>query len=123
MILVIDNYDSFVYNLGRYCEILGKKVIIKRNDDISLNEIMQLNPEKIILSPGPCTPDEAGISLALVKKFCASIPLLGVCLGHQVIAQAFGGQVLRTETPMHGKSSDIYHNGHRLFNKIPPSFF
>ena len=115
MILVIDNYDSFVHNLARYLRELGWATEVVRNDAIALEEVAQLAPSHIVLSPGPRTPDEAGISLALVARFHASIPILGVCLGHQCIGQAFGGRVVRAKRPMHGKASEIRHDGRGVF--------
>jgi anthranilate synthase/aminodeoxychorismate synthase-like glutamine amidotransferase len=119
MILLIDNYDSFVYNLARYVSELGFKRCVKRNDQITLDEITTLNPSHIIISPGPRAPDQAGISLELVRHFGERIPILGVCLGHQVIAQAYGGIITRAQRPMHGKTSSIMHNEKDLFEKIP----
>ncbi len=118
MILLIDNYDSFVYNLGRYVGELGFERCVKRNDQISLDEIKILNPSHIILSPGPCAPLQAGISMDVVRRFGASIPILGVCLGHQAIAAAYGGAVIRAQYPMHGKASVITHHGKDLFTGI-----
>jgi anthranilate synthase/aminodeoxychorismate synthase-like glutamine amidotransferase len=115
MILLIDNYDSFVYNLARYVSELGYPREVVRNDKITLAEIEMLNPSHIIISPGPCTPDEAGVSLEVIRRFGARIPLLGVCLGHQAIGQAYGGYVTRARKPMHGKASLIQHDGKRLF--------
>jgi len=122
VILMIDNYDSFVFNLVQYLGELGQTVKTVRNDCISLEEIEVLNPEKIILSPGPCTPNEAGISLELVKHFSGKIPILGVCLGHQTIGQAFGARVIRAERQMHGKTSQVFHGRHMLFSGIPSPF-
>ncbi|NVK19915.1 MAG: aminodeoxychorismate/anthranilate synthase component II [Methylocystaceae bacterium] len=119
MILLIDNYDSFVYNLARYLEELHHETKVVRNDQISLKEISQLNPQAIVLSPGPCGPEQAGICLALVKEFAGKIPILGVCLGHQVIAQNFGGKVRKSKQAMHGKSSLIDHNATGLFQGLP----
>ena len=122
MILLIDNYDSFTYNLFHYLIQAGEKeVIVKRNDKITLNEIEKLNPRAIVISPGPCTPNEAGICLEVIKKFQGKIPLLGVCLGHQAIGQAFGGKIVKT-FPVHGKTSDIYHHQQALFKNIPSPF-
>jgi len=122
MILVIDNYDSFTYNLVQYLGELGQEIIVKRNDEIDLAGIEALRPDHILISPGPCTPDEAGISLALIDHFKGKIPILGVCLGHQAIGQAFGGEVVRAETLMHGKTSEIYHDGRGLFAGLPNPF-
>ncbi len=119
MILLIDNYDSFVYNLARYVSECGHDYLVKRNNEISLEEIADLNPSHIIISPGPCTPNEAGISLDLIKKFSGKIPLLGICLGHQAIAQACGGKVVPAEKPVHGKASKIRHNENGIFNNTP----
>jgi anthranilate synthase/aminodeoxychorismate synthase-like glutamine amidotransferase len=119
MILLIDNYDSFVYNLARYVGELGFSRSVVRNNEISLDDIERLNPSHIILSPGPCTPDQAGISLDVVKKFSGLIPILGVCLGHQAIGQAYGGLIKKAKRPMHGKSSLINHNDHPLFRGLP----
>jgi para-aminobenzoate synthetase component II len=119
MILILDNYDSFVYNLARYVELCGYNVTVIRNDAISLKEIDLLNPEKIILSPGPGTPDTAGISLALVRHLYTRIPILGVCLGHQIIAQSFGGRVVRAKHPMHGMSSWVSHTNTGILALTP----
>lgn len=115
MLLMIDNYDSFTYNLVQYFLELGETVKVHRNDAISLKEIARLKPAKLVISPGPCTPNEAGISLAAIHKFAGHIPILGVCLGHQAIGQAFGGKVVRADRIMHGKTSKIYHDGKTLF--------
>ncbi len=122
MILIVDNYDSFTYNLYQYCCELGAEVQVARNDAISLDEIDRMQPERIIISPGPCTPNEAGISLAVIKRFGASIPLLGVCLGHQAIGQAFGGRVIRAPRPVHGKTEQIYHSGAGIFAGMSDPF-
>ncbi len=119
MILLIDNYDSFVYNLARYLQELHEDTQVVRNDALSLADIETLNPQAIVLSPGPCGPDQAGICLELVRSFAGRIPILGVCLGHQVIAQAFGGHVKRAGKPMHGKASRITHNQNDLFDGLP----
>lgn len=119
MIVVIDNYDSFVYNLARYIEQLGQEVTIIRNDEKSVIDIFNLNPSHIILSPGPCTPSEAGISIELVKSLPDDLPLLGVCLGHQVIGQAFGANITRAIRPLHGQSSMLEHDKQGLFRKLP----
>lgn len=122
MILVIDNYDSFTYNLVQYLGELGAEVVVHRNDEIDLDGIAKLKPDHILISPGPCTPNEAGISLALIERFKGEIPILGVCLGHQSIGQAFGGDVVRADQLMHGKTSDILHDGRTLFEGIPSPF-
>lgn len=118
MILLIDNYDSFVYNLARYVTELGFACEVVRNDSITLEQIADLAPSHIILSPGPCSPDEAGICLSLVERFKQTMPILGVCLGHQAIAQAFGAKVVRAEYPKHGKPSRIYHQKQSIFGEL-----
>ena len=123
MILLIDNYDSFTYNLVHYVEELDFDVEIYRNDKISLNKIKRLNPKKIIISPGPCTPNEAGISINLIKKFYKDIPILGVCLGHQAIAQAFGAKIVKAKKIMHGKVSMMTNLGSKIFSGIPKKFY
>ncbi len=115
MLLMIDNYDSFTYNLVQYFGELGEEMLVYRNDKISISEIEALAPERIIISPGPCTPNEAGISLELVEHFKGKLPLLGVCLGHQSIGQAFGGRIVHAKKIMHGKTSEIYHNNNDVF--------
>jgi len=115
MLLMIDNYDSFTYNLVQYFGELKQQVIIKRNDQINLQEIADLKPEHIVISPGPCTPNEAGVSLSAIERFAGEIPILGVCLGHQSIAQVFGGEVIRAEKVMHGKNSLIEHDNLGVF--------
>ena len=122
MILLIDNYDSFTYNLVHYVEELGHNVQVYRNDKISLKKIAKLNPKKIIISPGPCTPNEAGICLDLVKKFYDKMPILGVCLGHQSIGQAFGAKVIKAGKIMHGKTSKVSNLGSKIFKGLPTSF-
>jgi len=122
MILVIDNYDSFTYNLVQYFGELGAELLIRRNDEITLEEIAALAPEKIVISPGPCTPREAGISCAVIEKFGPHIPLLGVCLGHQSIGDVYGGRVIRAGRLMHGKTSPILHNGEGVFTGLPLPF-
>ncbi len=122
MLLMIDNYDSFTYNLVQYLGELGAEVRVYRNDKITLDEVAALAPAQIVISPGPCTPDEAGISLQLVKRFSGQIPILGVCLGHQCIGQAFGGRIERAREIMHGKTSMIYHNGEGLFRTLEQPF-
>jgi len=122
MLLVIDNYDSFTYNLVQYLGELGQDIRVFRNDKIALSEIEGLAPERIVISPGPCTPKEAGISVDLVRRFAGKIPILGVCLGHQAIAEAFGGDVIRNYRLMHGKTSMIRHDGRTIFHGLPNPF-
>lgn len=122
MILVIDNYDSFTYNLVQYLGELGEKLVVKRNDKIELAEIEQFSPERIVISPGPGTPADAGISRDAIKFFANRIPILGVCLGHQCIAEVFGGKVVRSDTLMHGKTSLIYHDGRDIFQDVENPF-
>ncbi len=122
MLLMIDNYDSFTYNLVQYFGQLGEQVVVYRNDRITLEEIERLSPERIVISPGPCTPSEAGVSIPVVKHFAGKIPILGVCLGHQSIGEAFGGNVVRSGYLMHGKTSPIHHNGKGLFKGLPDPF-
>ena len=122
MILVIDNYDSFTYNLVQYLGELGADLVVYRNDQISLEEIDDMAPEKIVISPGPCTPNEAGISVALVQHCAGKIPILGVCLGHQSIGQAFGGKIVGAPTIMHGKVSEIHHSGKSIFQGLSEPF-
>jgi anthranilate synthase/aminodeoxychorismate synthase-like glutamine amidotransferase len=122
VILVIDNYDSFTYNLVQYLGEMGAEMAIFRNDAITLAEIETLWPEKIVISPGPCTPKEAGISVDLIKTFGAQIPILGVCLGHQSIGEAYGGEVVRAEKLMHGKTSMIHHDGKTVYQGLPDPF-
>ena len=119
MILLIDNYDSFVHNLARYLRELGWPTLVVRNDGATIDDIAAMKPSHIVISPGPCTPNEAGISVATVRRFGPSIPILGVCLGHQSIGQAFGGRVVRARRPMHGKTSPIRHNGGGIFAGLP----
>jgi anthranilate synthase component 2 len=119
MILLIDNYDSFTYNVYQYLGELGAEVSVVRNDEITVAQIERLAPEKMVISPGPCTPNEAGISLEVIKRFAGEIPLLGICLGHQAIGQAFGGEVRRARTVMHGKTSPIHHEGKGVFRGLP----
>ena len=122
MILLIDNYDSFTYNLVQYLSELGAEVLVKRNDQITVKEAVALKPERSVVSPGPCTPSEAGISIAIIKELGPKIPTLGVCLGHQSIGQAFGGIVERAPIVMHGKRSAINHDAHGLFAGLPQHF-
>ena len=118
MILLIDNYDSFTWNLYQYFCELGADVLVRRNDDLTLAQIDALNPQKIVISPGPCTPDDAGISLDVIRHFAGKLPLLGVCLGHQAMAQAFGANVVRAAKVMHGKTSPITHTGQGVFQGL-----
>jgi para-aminobenzoate synthetase component II len=122
MILVLDNYDSFTYNLVQYLGELGAEVRVARNDQITVEEIERLAPERIVISPGPCDPDQAGITLDVIRHFAGAIPLLGVCLGHQAIGQAFGGAVVRAPYIMHGKASQILHDGRTVFEGIENPF-
>jgi anthranilate synthase component 2 len=122
MLLMIDNYDSFTYNLVQYLAEIGQEVEVVRNDKISIEEINKLNPQYIVISPGPCTPNEAGISLSLIEAFKGEIPILGVCLGHQSIGQAFGGKIIHAQTIMHGKTSKISHNNKGVFRSIKDPF-
>lgn len=122
MVLMIDNYDSFTYNLVQYLGELGEEVRVFRNDEIGLEEIDSLQPERIVISPGPCTPNEAGVSVPLVKRFAGKVPILGVCLGHQSIGQAFGGRIIHAQRLMHGKTSDIEHSGRGVFRGLPKPF-
>ncbi|CDH44942.1 MAG: aminodeoxychorismate/anthranilate synthase component II [Candidatus Competibacteraceae bacterium] len=122
MLLMIDNYDSFTYNLVQYLGELGEDVQVVRNDQITPAEIAEMRPERIVLSPGPCTPTEAGISLAAIARFAGEIPLFGVCLGHQSIGQAFGGHIVRAGQVMHGKTSAVYHHGQGVFTGLPNPF-
>ena len=115
MILLLDNYDSFTYNLAQYLGQMGQDLEIRRNDRVTLDEIQDLRPERIVISPGPCTPKEAGISVPLIQRFAGKIPILGVCLGHQAIGAAFGGHVIRAQKIMHGKTSEIQHDGKTIF--------
>jgi anthranilate synthase component 2 len=119
MLLLIDNYDSFTYNLAQYLGELGAEVRVERNDALSVDEVARLAPTRIVVSPGPCTPNEAGISLELIARLAGKMPILGVCLGHQAIGQAFGGKVVRAPRVMHGKTSPIEHDGSGLFRGIP----
>ena len=122
MVLMIDNYDSFTYNLVQYLGELGGAVTVVRNDEASVDEVARLRPERIVISPGPCTPNEAGISLEAIERLSGKIPLLGVCLGHQAIGQAFGGKVVHAKTLMHGKTSPIHHVGAGVFRGLPSPF-
>lgn len=122
MILLIDNYDSFTFNLVQYFGELGEEVLVKRNDEISCDEIARLKPDHIVISPGPCTPNEAGISIELIRRFASQIPILGVCLGHQAIGAAFGGKIVRAPQVMHGKVSQIHHDGLGVYRGLPNPF-
>lgn len=122
MLLMIDNYDSFTYNLVQYLGELGQEVRVYRNDAISVSDVEALAPERIVISPGPCTPNEAGVSLEVIKHFAGKLPILGVCLGHQSIGQAFGGKIVRARRVMHGKTSLMYHSGQGVFSGLPNPF-
>ena len=122
MVLMIDNYDSFTFNLVQYFGELGADVEVRRNDEITLDEVAAMAPERIVISPGPCTPSEAGISVPLIQRFAGEVPILGVCLGHQAIGQAFGGRVVRAARVMHGKLSPIVHEGSGVFGGLPSPF-
>ena len=122
MLLMIDNYDSFTYNLVQYLGELGAEVWVYRNDQIDPDRIAEFAPERIVLSPGPCTPNEAGVSLAAIERFAGQIPILGVCLGHQSIGQAFGGRIVRAGHVMHGKTSEVHHRGQGVFAGLPSPF-
>jgi anthranilate synthase/aminodeoxychorismate synthase-like glutamine amidotransferase len=119
MLLLIDNYDSFVHNLARYFERLGQRTVVVRNDTIDVAKVRKLRPSAIVLSPGPCTPREAGVSLELVRELHHGVPMLGVCLGHQVIAETLGGRIVRAPMPVHGQASEIRHDGSALFHGLP----
>ena len=118
MLLMIDNYDSFTWNLVQYFAELGAEVKVVRNDEYTVPELLAMQPEHVVISPGPCTPNEAGVSLAAIKAFAGLVPILGVCLGHQSIAQAFGGEVVRAAQPMHGKTSPVYHHNQGVFSGL-----
>ncbi len=122
MVFVIDNYDSFTYNLVQYLGELGEEVQVYRNDQLTIEEIESFHPERLLISPGPCTPNEAGISVETVRHFAGRLPLLGVCLGHQSLAYAFGGQIIRAERLMHGKTSQVHHDGKTIFSGLPNPF-
>src|SRR5271167_3495877 len=119
MVFVLDNYDSFTYNLVQYMGELGAEMTIRRNDELTVDEVEALAPERILLSPGPCTPQEAGISIDLIQRFADQVPILGVCLGHQAIGAAFGGDVVRAPKLMHGKTSEVKHDGKTIFSDLP----
>ena len=122
MLLMIDNYDSFTYNLVQYFGELGQEVKVYRNDEISVEDVQNLNPEYLVISPGPCAPKQAGVSLELIKTFKGKFPILGVCLGHQAIGEAFGGKIIKAPVPMHGKLSRIKHDANYLFRGIDDNF-
>ena len=122
MLLMIDNYDSFTYNLVQYFAELGEEVKVVRNDEITAQEIATLNPTRICISPGPCSPTEAGISVEVIQRYAGQIPILGVCLGHQAIGEAFGGKIIRAQKVMHGKTDDVHHTGIGVFKGLPNPF-
>jgi anthranilate synthase/aminodeoxychorismate synthase-like glutamine amidotransferase len=122
MLLLIDNYDSFTYNLYQYLVELGADVAVRRNDQVSLAEIETMQPDHLVISPGPCTPNEAGLSCSIIEAFAPRIPVLGVCLGHQALGQVFGGRVVRAPVPMHGKTSLMHHQGQGVFRNLPQPF-
>jgi anthranilate synthase component 2 len=122
MLLMIDNYDSFTYNLVQYLRELGEEVVVYRNDKITPTEIEALRPRRLVISPGPCTPNEAGVSVDAIRYFAGRLPILGVCLGHQSIGQAFGGRIVRAERLMHGKTSPVFHDNRELYNGLPNPF-
>ncbi|MBQ60989.1 MAG: anthranilate/aminodeoxychorismate synthase component II [Gammaproteobacteria bacterium] len=122
MLLMIDNYDSFTYNVVQYLAELGEDVQVYRNDEINLDEIRDLNPERIVISPGPCTPNEAGISMDVIRRFGGKVPILGICLGHQSLGQVFGAKVVKAKQVMHGKTSSIYHDGKGVFSGLENPF-
>jgi anthranilate synthase/aminodeoxychorismate synthase-like glutamine amidotransferase len=119
MVFVLDNYDSFTYNLVQYLGELGAEVVVRRNDQVTVTEIEEMRPERIVVSPGPCTPQEAGISIELIRHFAGKVPVLGVCLGHQALGAAFGGRVVRAKNLMHGKTSEVKHDGKTIFRGLP----
>jgi para-aminobenzoate synthetase component II len=122
MILVIDNYDSFTYNLVQYLGEMGEELVVHRNDELSVDDVAAMAPDRIIISPGPCTPNEAGISVETIRRMAGKMPILGVCLGHQSIGQAFGGEVVRAGRLMHGKTSPVLHDGRTVFRGLPSPF-
>ena len=122
MLLMIDNYDSFTYNLVQYLGELGEEVKVARNDEITLDEVARLAPARVVISPGPCTPNEAGVSVPLIERFAGTFPILGVCLGHQAIGQAFGGRIVHAAQLMHGKTSTIHHDRRGVFHGLPDAF-
>jgi len=119
MVFVLDNYDSFTYNLVQYIGEAGVEVVVRRNDQVTVEEVKAMRPERIVISPGPCTPRDAGISIALIREIAGQVPLLGVCLGHQAIGEAFGGKVVRASHLMHGKTSEVHHDGKTIFAGLP----
>jgi anthranilate synthase/aminodeoxychorismate synthase-like glutamine amidotransferase len=122
VILLLDNYDSFTYNLAQYLGQMGQTVVVKRNDEITLDEVGQMRPERIVISPGPGRPENAGISVGLIQRFAREIPILGVCLGHQAIGYALGGKIVAAKTLMHGKTSEVHHDGKTVFRDLPQDF-
>ena len=122
MLLMIDNYDSFTYNLVQYFGELGQEVQVHRNDQVTLDELIAMRPQRLVISPGPCTPKEAGVSVEAIRYFAGHIPVLGVCLGHQSLAVAFGGEVIRADRLMHGKTSGVHHDGRTIFHELPNPF-
>jgi len=122
MVFVLDNYDSFTYNLVQYLGELGAEVVVRRNDQVTVDEVVKMRPSHLLISPGPCTPNEAGISMDLFGKLTGNVPILGVCLGHQALGAAFGGRVIRAPYLMHGKTSQITHDGHTVFEQLPSPF-
>ncbi|HDR4235831.1 TPA: aminodeoxychorismate/anthranilate synthase component II, partial [Bacillus anthracis] len=122
MILMIDNYDSFTFNLVQFLGELGQELVVKRNDEVTISDIENMKPDFLMISPGPCSPNEAGISMDVIRYFAGKIPIFGVCLGHQSIAQVFGGEVVRAERLMHGKTSPMHHDGKTIFSDIPNPF-
>lgn len=121
-VLMVDNYDSFTYNIVQYLQELGAEVLVHRNDQISIEDIERIAPERLMISPGPCTPNEAGVSMAVIEHFAGKLPILGVCLGHQSLGQVFGGKVVRARQVMHGKTSPIFHAGVGVFSGLPSPF-
>ena len=122
MILLLDNYDSFTYNLAQYLGQMGQQLEVRRNDQVTVAEVQAMRPERIVISPGPCRPEQAGISVSLIQRFAGKIPLLGVCLGHQAMGLAFGGRVIRAPKVMHGKTSEVRHDGKTIYRNLPQNF-